>query len=472
MTYEYRHPTPKEWSFWSRWTLRTGRHAEVDEDAKAYRVATNWWSVGNYYIDLLKRLEDEKIEGANIVPGETLVDGVGRTGFDVSMKSEPWRRGYYQTLMGAARAAEHMDGFARRKGNNKLAYRWESIPGPNNSRPKPLPWSKQGYHLNPPTEEECEDCMPQPEVYYMKILTTNGFDSGQRLDAALAYADFCDYKGLNDTAEHMYDWALDIAMAGLPQGADGVVDIKTGIIQKGKEEFVSNNLFKATTALAIHHAKTGQVKEALPIFLSILRARKQLPAAPAYFQPNRNSTAAPGPGNEFLSAAKAFIFDEMYPPANSSGDERPFHTLKEACEEVGLMTYIGEILFATSSSEKEKGLSWTRDSVEASEAIMWVMDETNEQEGKERCRQCLETGLVNWRMMVEEMEKLSVEKERKARQDSGFLGSGWGKQALTKKAQKEVERWKNEQDQVALRKEKTLPLVQPLKEVPQGWFAT
>jgi hypothetical protein len=314
--------------------------------------------------------------------------------------------------------------------------------------------------------------MPQPEVYYMKILTTKGFDSGQRLDAALAYADFCDYKGLNDTAEHMYDWALDIAMAGLPQGADGVVDIKTGIIQKGKEEFVSSNLFKATTALATHHAKTGQVKEALPIFLSILRARKQLPAAPSYFQSNKNPKAASNPGSEFLSAAKAFMFDEMYPPPNPSGDERPFHTLKEACEEVGLMTYIGEILFATSSSEKEKGLSWTRDSVEASEAIMWVMDETKEQEGKERCRQCLETGLVNWRTMVEEMQKLSVEKERKAQQDSGFLGTGWGKQELTEKAQKEVQRWKNEQDQVALRKEKTLPLVQPLKEVPRSWFDT
>lgn len=411
------------------------------------------------------------MEGSNLIQGETLVDGVGRTGFDVNMKSEPWRRGYYQTLMGAGRVAEHLEGHAKRKGQESgTIIPWESVPGPSNPRPKPLPWTKSGIHLHPPTEEECENAFPQPEAFYMKVLTTRGFDSGQRLDAALAYADWCDFKGLSDTAGSMYDWALDIAMAGLPEGSNGVADIQTGVIQKGKESLVTTNILKATTAMAIHNAKVGKVKEALPIFLSVLRARKQLPAAPAYFEANKKSMDPKNPRADLFAALKAFVFDQLYPPAPPSGDERPFHTLKEACEEIGLMTYIGEILFATSSSEKEKGLSWTRDSVEASEAVMWVMDETDEQDGREKCRQCLDTGLKNWQTMAQEMRRLSLEKQQQAQQNSGLLGTGWGQQSAVEKAQKEAERWKMEEEQIELRKEKTFTLIHPLKPVKRGWM--
>ena len=471
--WELQYPTPREWTFRSRWNLRTGQFYLYGDDAKIARILTNWGTASLYYKRLLERLEDKELDGTNLIEGETLVEGVGRTGFDISMKSEPWRRGYYQALMGAGSIAEHLDGMGKLKGvENTRFIPWESIPGPSNPRPKPLPWDRDGVYLNPPTEMECEDVFPQPEKFYMRILTTKGFDNGQRLDAALAYADWCDFKGLRETAGNMYDWALDIAAGGLPQGADGVVDIMTGVIEKGKDEMVSQNLLKATTALAVHHARNGEVKEALPIFLSILRARKALPAAPAFFEPDKNK---PEPSVEsksarLFSAIKGLVIDAPYPTAPPSGDQRPYHSLREACEEVGLMTYIGEILFATSQSEKEKGLSWTRDSVEAAEAIMWVMDETKDQDGREKCRECLETGLGNWKDMAKQMEMLSVKQEQGAEKGSGFLGMGIGKDSAVRKAKEAVERWKQEQEQIGLRVEKTLPLVKPLKATRSGWL--
>ena len=155
------------------------------------------------------------------------------------------------------------------------------------------------------------------------------------------------------------------------------------------------------------------------------------------------------------------MLDKPYPPPPPSGDARPFHTLKEACEEVGLMAYIGEILFATSDSQREKGLSWTRDSVEAAEAVMWVMDEQQNQDGRQRCRECLETGLKNWKDMTAQMSKLASRKKQDAEQSSGFLRTGLGKASAINEASKEVERWREEELQIELRKEKTAPLLRP-----------
>ena len=411
------------------------------------------------------------MDGTNVIPSETLVEGMGKTGFDISMKSEPWRRGYYQALMGLGRVAENLDGMAKKKGitgDSQMIFPWSAVAGPKTSGLGTSYHDTRGRRLTLPDESESENAWEQPEVYYMKILTTKGFDNGQRLDAALAYADFCDFKGLTDTASDMYDWALDIAAGGLPDGADQVVDMKTGVIQKGKEEMVTQNLMKATTALAVHHAKKGEVKEALPIFLSVLRARKTLPAAPAYFNPNSDMSSEQPPESSLKTlyvGAKDYFFDGPYPPMPPSGDTRPFHTLKEACEEAGLMVYIGEILFATSKSEREKGLSWTRDSVEAAEAVMWVMDETKEQEGKEKCRECLETGLNNWRTMVKRMQALSLGQKLQAEDSGGFLGTGWGTGPAIEKANAELEKWKEEEEQIELRLQKTLPLLHPLKPV-------
>lgn len=465
------HPTPREWSFWSRWYMRTARWFAAEEEATAAGQIIDWNSVGWYYKKLLERLEDEGMEGKNLLKGETLVEGVGRTGFDVGMKSEPWRRGYYETLMGAARAAEHLEGMARKKGEERgRLYPRSSIAGPTNPRPKPMPWDRKGDYKNVPTEDQCEDAYAQPEVFYMKILTTKGFDTGQRLDAALAYADWCDFKGLSDTAANMYDWAMDIAVSGLPADVGNVVDLKSGVINSGKDDFVTQNLFKVTTALAVHHARTGNVKDALPIFLSVLRARKSLPPEPVGYQAStKQSSAADSDIGAYFDSVKNYFLDTPYPPAPPSGDDRPFHTLGEACEEVGLMTYIGEILFATSDSQREKGLSWTRDSVDAAEAVLWVMDEQKRQDGRQRCRECLETGLKNWKDMTAQMAKLASRRKQDAEHSGGFLGTGLGRGSAINKAAHDVERWREEESQIELRRQKTLPLLRAPLQKPTGW---
>lgn len=467
---ENNYPTPHEWTFWSRWYKRSAQTISSQEEADADGRIINWKVVGWTYQKVLERLENEAIDGTNLLMGETLVEGVGRTGYDIGMKSEPWRRGYYEALMGAGRAAEHLEGMAKRKGEERgQLYPWSSIPGPQNPRPKPMPWDRNGAYKNVPSEEECEDAYPQPEVYYMKILTTRGFDTGQRLDAALAYADWCDFKGLTDTAANMYDWAMDIAVSGLPTDAGNVIDLKSGVINNGKDEFVTQNLFKTTTALAVHHARTGNVKDALPIFLSVLRARKSLPAEAPNNLRSQRSSPADSDSWDYLESLKRTFIDTPYPTPPPSGDARPHHTLKEACEEIGLMTYIGEILFATSDSQKEKGLSWTRDSVDAAEAVLWVMDEQRSQDGRQRCRECLETGLKNWKAMTAQMTKLASRKKQEAEQSSGFLGTGLGRGSAISKASRDVERWREEESQIELRTQKTKPLLKPPQPKADGW---
>ncbi|EXJ77485.1 hypothetical protein A1O3_09711 [Capronia epimyces CBS 606.96] len=484
------YPTPREWSFWSRWILRDAKYTELGEGAKVQQVLTDWEKAGYLYTEAIRRLESEKYDGQNLMQNEASgsdadAHSLGIAGFDVSAKSEQWRRGYHEALMGAGRAAEHLDGMCRKKGQVRgRVYPRESIPGPDNPRPKPLPWDKNKGHENPPTADQVEDAFPPPETFYLKILTTSGFDTRQRLEAAMAYADWCDFKGLTETAEETYHWAMDIAQSGVPGVTTEVVDVRSGVINKDQEEVVTENILKVCTALGVHHARVGNVKQALPIFLSVLRARKSLPPPPSgLMELSGSTTKAAGQEDQgiwpYVYALKDLIIERPYPPPPPTGNERPFHTLKEACEEVGLMTYIGEILFATSESEREKGLSWTRDSVEAAEAVMWVMDERKQDDGKERCRECLETGLQNWKAMSRQMSRLAAQREQEMAKGvgSGLFGSSWswlglGKAVQLERVRQEKRRWEEENVQIELRKEKTLPLTQPLKPLSGGLMST
>jgi hypothetical protein len=460
---ERRYPTPHEWSFVSRWELRSAMTRELEPSPTTDGGIVNWTRVGSAYTQLLERLESPDFEGRNLTEqdeGGILVEGVGRTGFDISMKTEPWIRGYHQALMGAARAAEHLDGYVNDRTRNTVFPR-EVMIGPSNPRPKPTP---HGWK-DPPKEEDCDPAFESPQVFYMRALTTKGFSTRQRLDAALAYADWLDFKGLSDTAGSMYDWALDIAAGALPMGSDNVVDMTTGVINHVAGAPPSENLLRASAALGVHHAAHGNVQIALPIFLSLLKARKDLPPESVSHERSQKSS---GPSDEtglrsYFRAVRDWFAEAPYPARPSSGDEPPFHTLKEACEEVGLMTYIGEILYATSSTEK--GLSWTRDAVDAAEAVMWVMKEEDREEGRERCQECLETGLSNWKKMARSMakqaEKTEHEKLSKPRRWFSFN---------QKDAADQSRRWEEEQMQIELRIQKTIPLIKPLGPSQPPWL--
>lgn len=495
---EHDFPTPVEWSYWSRRAGRSGQAVLWKIEKQGYAREGQWARAFEWFDALRSRLEEGK-DGEGVTEqrdgdGKIMVDGLGKVGFDLSGKSEQWKQGYWMTLMGLAKVAEHLDGRMKRTGHKltekEYLYLDEHVLGPQNPRPVPVPYDKGGAHLKVPRVDEVEPAMDGPEVYYLKILTSKGFNNRQRLDAALAYADWCDFKGLKDTAGNMYDWAIDIAAGGLPMGADHVVDIQTGVINVGKEQFVSANLLKASTAAGVRHARHGEVKQALPILLSVLRARKALPPAPAHMSGQSSKSTMTKAERESQTGRDVFLgyldsFTGFFRESNklnllSDGDERPFHSLKEACEEVGIMTYIGEILFATSEQEREKGLSWTRDSVDAAEAVLWLMDEQaggtpdDEDEGRNKCRECLDTGLRNWQQMTRQMGRLAAKHEVEARQSHGWLGLGIGTGSKIDGASKEVERWHLEEDEIELKRQKTASLLSQLRSTtsPYGMIST
>ncbi|KAL8705934.1 MAG: hypothetical protein Q9201_000989 [Fulgogasparrea decipioides] len=451
------YPTPHEWTDKSRNIYRT---AHLVEDPETSEII-DWPQIGNNYWVVLSRLEDPSLDGKGLPksPDEDRVYVVGidalgfsRKGLDVSSKSEEWRRGYHAALMKAARAAEHLDECVRDTTRN-ITFPKVHMIGPSNLRPKPVPLGSYAA----PLEENCIPASETPQTFYTKILTSTGFTSGQRLDAALAYADWLDFKGLHDTAEEMYDWGLDIAMEALPKGVNNIVNTQTGIINSNAT-YVSNNLLRATTALAVHHAQTNNLSAALPIFLSVLRARKQL-SLPPVVDPSPVPTQEPSQWETIQSTIKSIVISPPYPPPPPTGDEAPIRTPKAVCEEAATMAHIGEILFAsandevkplkkatksqTTSQKQQSGLSWTRDAVDISEATLSTMAQ-DDVEGRQTCTECLETSINNWSKMVRRMLKDQQEvtnmKEEKVGKDRGWF---WETRS-TKEAEEDEGRWERE----------------------------
>ncbi|PKX91669.1 uncharacterized protein P174DRAFT_443649 [Aspergillus novofumigatus IBT 16806] len=422
---EHQWPTPSEWSWKSRWCLRSAQALQNPEQIG--KLMTNWPMVAGYLRELLERLENPEGEGKGIkeqAEGGILVEGVGKTGFDITAKSEPWRRGYHQALMGAAKAAENLEGWLTDR-KQRISAPAEYVVGPSNPRPKPMPAGQKQV----PREEDSEPASPSPEVFYMKILTTKGFDTRQKLDAALAYADWLDYKGLQETARDMYAWAMDIAAAGSPVDASKVVNTKTGVLKNDTQALPSENILRVSTALAVHHARQGNLPTALSIFTSVLKARRSLPPPPPDAKPFVLPSIPRSTRDPFVS---------LY---NSVKTIRaPVRTPTSACEEAGLMTYIGEIIYASSS--KETGLAWTRDAVDMAESTILELGGLEDRNPRHRCAECLRVGLENWKTMV---SKLVAQAEREERESLEKAKHSWfgGEKQMEAKAL-ERKRWEAE----------------------------
>ncbi len=415
---ERKFPAPKEWTWKSRAKYHLSKTQE-HTDATGFGVI-DWTNVGLTYLELIERLENPDIDGQDLLPilheaGNIYVDGLGKAGLDISKKSEAWRRGYHEALMGVAKAAENREGWVIDR-TRAASFPPEIVVGPSNPRPKPVPYKA-------PLEENCSPAFPPAETFYMKILTTNGFNSRQRLEAALAYADWLDFKGLSSTAGEMSHWALDIALGSLPVGVNDFVDIKTGVINS-KATYVSSNVLRATTALAEHHARNNNLAAALPIFLSVLRARRQLPDAP----PEPTPTAE---NQTIFSLVQSFLAGPTFPIEPPTGDEIPSRTPAAICEEAGVMSHIGELLFATAGrlEPKQSGMSWTRDAVDLAEATINSIDD-KDNEAREKCTECLAVSMENWSKMIEKMRK----EERQAKSGTKQKSSGswfWSQNAAT-----------------------------------------
>ncbi|KAK4543366.1 hypothetical protein LTR36_005509 [Oleoguttula mirabilis] len=432
---ERRQPTPDEWRFWTRWNLRGARAAlRVGEGGEG---TVDWAAVGSALRKCLAGLEDRSAEGQGLVEqeeGGIFIPGVGRAGFDISGKSWPWRAGYFEVIMGCAAAAERLDGMVVDK-TRGLVFAKEVVIGPSNPDPRPVP----PYMAAAPKEEDCRRPFAAPETYYMRVLTSKGFTTRQKLDAALAYANWLEFKGLDDSAEEMYQWGVDIAKVGLPLATDpdDVLDSKTSVLKSNGEaaSTTTPNLLRATTSLAIHHARTANLSAALPILLSILRARRSAPVSPLQSPqttlPAQDEAAKTTDIDATLSFFRKVFRPPQYPPPPATGDEplvRP--SAKPTCEESELMLYIGEILFTSSPSASEEGMGWTRQAVTIAEAnlqsgILATTDGREEQAAK--CKQCLMTGVANWETMLRRVaSQQGHAADREGGRDAGFFEwRGW-----------------------------------------------
>ncbi|KAE9372877.1 hypothetical protein N431DRAFT_376158, partial [Stipitochalara longipes BDJ] len=410
-------PSPSEWSWVTRKDFRSAKWDEDHDGANQGLV--DWARTGQAYRRLVQRLEDSNIDGAGLQDqdeGGILVAGIGKTGFDISKKPEPWRRGYYEVLMGAARAAEHLDGWVRDTTRN-IAFPVNVVIGPSNPNPRPVPPGA----ASAPREEDCEPAFEAPETYYIRVLTTNGFTEKQRVDAALAYGAWLEFKKTPEAALEMYRWALDIATSS-STSPKSIVNTTTGILDP-TAGLPSSNILSAATALAIHHAVHSDLSNALPIFLSILRARKSLPEHPVTMHSTLNPDEdMPGFWKGAMNLIHGLMVPPPYPPPPDDGTTPPTRSPKERCEEAGIMTYIGEILYASKQTKtsREDGLAWTREAVDVAEEQL--RRKGVDRDGKITCKECLEVGLGNWKTMVSQMAK--EEKEANAQRGGGWLGFG------------------------------------------------
>lgn len=422
-------PSPHEWSLYTRFRFRRGKWWEVPENNEDIGFP-NWARLYAEYEHALRRLEDPSKDGEGIVEQEAedgglVVPNLGKAGFDITAKSDEWKQGYYEVLMGMARAAERMEGWMTDK------WRWnvwspEFIASPSNPRPRATP---PGMPEVPAPEDQIP-CVDQPETFYLRVLTSKGFTTHQRMTAALGYADWLSFKKLNDSAEEMYRWALDIAISGLPTpDPSTTINPNTAIITAtAPRETITPNIIYAATNLATFFAATGRTQQALPIYISVLRARLSAEDAPP-------SPPEPTKDSSLMGTILGLLKEPDYPPVPPTGDEPLLRREEDRCEEAALKNYIGEILFATagsSTSQRQQGLSWVRDAVSTAKIAQSFDGIQRSADRKKKCELCEEVGLESWGKI---MTYLAAEaREKRESTEKGVLGRlgvwVWGTEKL------------------------------------------
>ncbi|CAK7228273.1 hypothetical protein SBRCBS47491_006851 [Sporothrix bragantina] len=508
---ERAHPTPHEWSFMSRMRLRGALTERGDDGSEEEQAASdggdldssatathlvNHVKVMQILLDLLKRLEDPAVDGgAGLAPaGEksSMPDIVNTTtdavigvseALDIRSMNEPWRRGYYETLLAAAATAEHVDGWLLDRTRNTV-FPPDIIVGPSNPNPRALPPGVNGA----PREENCEPIFPAPAEIYLKLLHTRGLTAKQQITAALAFANYLEYKQDNDAAAYVYGKAVlaarspdasdDLSLSFFDRNAD--MDASTWIkswtaqnhasnnnASSSTDTVLSRNLLSTLTAYATFQARSGDVSGALPLFVSLLQARRSLP-------PSASAAAASAAATRSKKATipqqlLAIISPPSYPPPPDDGFSAPLPGARATCEEAALRLHIGEILYASarktsgatasassssSSSStwglfssasqeqqaREQGIAWTREAVDIAEEQLHALAQSGQKEKKKQqqvlesgqggitnaigkaitsststpvgsidgsatCRQCLVAGLDNWAAMVAQMAR-------------------------------------------------------------------
>ncbi|KAF1365904.1 hypothetical protein EJ07DRAFT_94053 [Lizonia empirigonia] len=437
-------PSPHEWSLITRFRFRRGKWWQVPENNEEEGFP-NWARVYDELDYALARLEDPDTDGAGLVEqeeGGILVPGLGKAGWDVTAKSEEWRQGYFEVLIGMAAASERLEGWVTDQWRRNV-WAPEFVESSSNPRPKAvLPGMPEV-----PDENNRVPASDAPETFYLKIITTKGFTTHQRVTAALGYADWLNFKKLPDSAEEMYRWALDIAISGLPTAdPSAVIDRQTAVLTStAPKELITPNIVYAATNLATFLAEQGKVAASLPVLVSLLRAR--LSADDATPLPTSKVQ-----DSSLVGTVLSLLKEPDYPPVPPSGDETLLRREKDRCEEAALKNYIGEILFATagsSSEQRQQGLSWVRDGVSTSKIAQSLDPISGDDELRKKCEKCEEVGLESWGKI---MTYLAAEarNKRDSATGGGMTGLIW-KMRGTQKLEEDVENFEGEEEGVVMR---------------------
>ncbi|KAK4239150.1 hypothetical protein C8A03DRAFT_43169 [Achaetomium macrosporum] len=463
---ERRYPTPHEWSFRTRMDLRGGNCARYEP--LPGRI-TDWLQVAWWFETTLKRLHDPNIDGKDVKdaphdcpPGTK----------DVTAKSEEWRRGYFEALMGYAKAAEYMDGWVLDKSRN-IVFPPGVMIGPSNPFPKPLPPGFKGA----PREEDCELRFDSPDTIYLRILSTPGFTNRQKIEAGLAYASWLDYKGIAGPASIVFEDTVRLAASERPNLPAEPLDEKTWVLNEAAG-LPSENLLNTLTAYATFRARQGDVSAALPILVSILRARRSLPSpdsasATSSLSATLNTTPPKSSSNTPGSLIVKLFSPPPYPPPPPDGTSPPVRDPQDLCQEAALSLHIGEIMYTSSPASREEGLGWTREAVDLAEEQLHRLPQKlyeRADSARSTCRECLATGLGNWAAMVAKLAK-----EEKARKEassaqhgaSRWFGSLWGQGAGVAKVE-DTDRWAAEEKVIEERQRRARDLLEDLKPPPRG----
>ncbi|KAJ4298750.1 hypothetical protein N0V88_003782 [Collariella sp. IMI 366227] len=464
---ERRYPTPPEWSYKTRMDLRGGNCARYEP---APGKITDWQQVAWWFETALKRLQDPKIDGKDVVdaphdcpPGTK----------DVTAKSEEWRRGYYEAMMGYAKAAEYVDGWVLDKSRD-IVFPPGVMIGPSNPYPKPLPAGFKGA----PREEDCELRFESPDTVYLRIISTPGFTNRQKIEAGLAYASWLDYKGVTGPASIVFEDAVHLAATERPNLPAEPIDKKTWTLNEAAGA-PSDNLLTALTGYATFRARQGDINSALPIFVSILKARRNLLTPEQHFQQTSISASLNSRPATSMERGAWNFFTKLFtlPPHFPSRTGSP-----EPCQEAALSLHIGEIMYTTSSSAREEGLGWTREAVDVAEEQLHLLpaptssaplhDERPTAVARATCRECLATGLGNWSAMVRRLareEEQAEEEAGKKKQGGSWFGGLWGAGVAKAEGDESAKsRWSAEEKVIEERQRRVQELLEDLRPPPRG----
>ena len=441
------YPTPHEWGWRERKMLRHAHRCTDPENRES-----SWAKVHGIARNLCLALEDPKRQGNKIprlhdhedpndeVPWEFIPH-------DLSGVSEEWRRAYFETIMLTAKAAGCVDGHLT-DGKSKYAWPPEFVIGPSNPRPRPIPPGSPPA----PREEDCELACPPADRYYLKILATKGLSPRQKMEAALEYASFIETKRQPQSPKPLYNLALAEATQGMDQ-TKLPFNSKT-LVLKDNGPAPSQNILDAITAIANHKARNGNAAAALPIYVSLLKARRSLSDTPPRIaQP-------PKPRLAWHQQLIKLLAQPDYPPPPPDGTQPPWRSPEERCQEASLNLYIGEILYTSSS--REDGVAWTREGVDIAEQELRELSQSGGPvPAKDRCRECLKTGLDNWAVMVARL----AQEEQLRRESKPGVFSFWSSGSSRGDAEG---RWAAEGAVVEERTKRTNDMVEDLKPLPEG----